>query len=467
MSEVSNKSVVDCNKREAEAGFVLLLTLVLLIALATLGYVLSSKLLESRSRNRYLIDYTQARYACDSGIKYALATIEQIKPALISRPNEPDFSDLFNLTEPEYQSFLAEWAEWVAQNKNGIERQPENAFGAAGPNDVNSFKKQLSFKDTGDVNNMTDVNSFSNLSLLGSDANDHNVPALVRGPYGPVWPLVFEPMEFEIGAAKVTIEVEDENAKYPLALAMLSDEKLTLESNASLRTFLRWMWNRIEQDDTIDFNIAAMQKQLDRIKEIKQFTTDFKPLSITEQQSQPSAGPARTPAPRARSARPRTTTVRNTLTAVDQQTRQSSDFAKIFHSSLIDLDLLARPTVESPTRKESALKYISLWATTEVNINTAPRHVLESVFVFGGKEKEIADQIILKRRIKPFGSIDDLKRELFSFSDSIDKCKNFISTESTFFTIRISAVSGAARSSVLIAVSRQGNQTKRIAMIAS
>jgi hypothetical protein len=465
MSEVNNKSVVGCNKREA--GFVLLLTLVLLIALATLGYVLSSKLLESRSRNRYLIDYTQARYACDSGIKYALATIEQIKPALISRPNEPDFSDLFNLTEPEYQSFLAEWAEWVAQNKNGIEQQPENAFGAAGPNDVNSFEKLLSFKDTGDVNNMTDVNNFSNLSLLGSDANDHNVPALVRGPYGPVWPLVFEPMEFEIGAAKVTIEVEDENAKYPLALALLSDEKLTRESNASLRTFLRWMWNRIEQDDTIDFNIAVLQKQLDRIKEIKQFTTDFKPLSITERQTQPSASPTRTPAPRARPARPRTVTVRNTLMAVDQQTRQSSDFAKIFHSSLIDLDLLARPTVESPTRKESALKYISLWATTKVNINTAPRHVLESVFVFGGKEKEIADQIILKRRIKPFGTIDDLKKELFSYSDSIDKCKNFISTESTFFTIRISATSGVARSSVLIAVSRQGNQTKRIAMIAS
>jgi hypothetical protein len=241
------------------------------------------------------------------------------------------------------------------------------------------------------------------------------------------------------------------------------------------------MWNRIEQDDTIDFNIAVLQKQLDRIKEIKQFTTDFKPLSAAEQRTGPSVpaparggsataagtGSARASGTRARSARLRTVTTRRTLPAADQQTRQSSDFAKIFHSSLIDLDLLARPTVESPTRKESALKYISLWATTKVNINAAPRHVLESVFVFGGKEKEIADQIILKRRIKPFGTIDDLKKELFSFSDSIDKCKNFISTESTFFTIRISAVSGAARSSVLIAVSREGNQTKRIAMIAS
>jgi hypothetical protein len=467
MSEVNNKSVGGCNKKSA--GFVLLLTLVLLIALATLGYVLSSKLLESRSRNQYLIDYTQARYACDSGIKYALATIEQIRPALISRPNEPDFSDLFNLTEPEYQNFLADWAEWVAQKKYSPEEQLNNAFGAAGPNDVNSFKKLPSFKNANDVNDIVDINNPSNLSFTGSDVNDYNVPVVVRGPYGPAWPLVFAPMEFEIGTAKVTIEVEDENAKYPLALALLSDEKLIRESQASLQTFLRWMWNRIETDNSIDFNINSLQKQLDQIKEIKQVTADFKPLSITEQQTQPPAAASaqRVSGTRVRSARLRTATTRNTLTAADQQNRQNSDFARIFHSSLIDLDLLARPTVESPTRKESALRYISLWATTKVNINTAPRHVLESIFVFGGKEKEIADQIILKRRIKPFGTIDDLKKELFSYSDVVDKCKNFISTESTFFTIRISAVSGGARSSVLIAVSRQGNQTKRIAMIAS
>ena len=99
--------------------------------------------------------------------------------------------------------------------------------------------------------------------------------------------LSYAPMEFEIGTAKVTIEFEDENAKYPLALAMLSDEKFARESEASLQTFLRWMWNRIERDDTIDSSIEEVQKQLEQIKEIKQFTTDFTATAITEIQTQP------------------------------------------------------------------------------------------------------------------------------------------------------------------------------------
>jgi hypothetical protein len=286
-------------------------------------------------------------------------------------------------------------------------------------------------------------------------------------------------MEFEIGTAKVTIEVEDENAKYPLALAIISDENLARESEASLQTFLRWMWNRIEDESTVDSSIKSIEKQLDQIKEIKQFTTDFKPITTTETQSPPAgnAGAQRkTPAARGGTSRitapgaspPATpTTARVTTTVADQQLRQSADFTRIFHSSLIDLDLLARPTIESPTRKESALKYISPFAATKVNINSAPRQVLESVFVFGGDEKDIADQIILKRRIKPFDSIDELKKELFSFSDSIDRCKKFISTQSDLYTIKVTAISGAARCTVLIVVSRDGNQTKRIALIAS
>jgi type II secretory pathway component PulK len=128
--------------------------------------------------------------------------------------------------------------------------------------------------------------------------------------------------------------------------------------------------------------------------------------------------------------------------------------------------MLARPTIESPTRRESALKYISLWSATKVNINTAPRQVLESVFVFGGREKEIADEIILKRRIKPFASIDEFKKELFSYSDSINKCTGFIVTESSFFTVKLTAVSGIAKVSALIAVSKDRNQTKRVAIVA-
>jgi DNA uptake protein ComE-like DNA-binding protein len=465
--------------RKKPDGFVLLLTLVLLIVLSTLGYILSGKLLESRSRNQYLIDYTQARYACDSGIKYALATIEQIKPALISRPNEPDFSDLFNLTEQEYQNFLAEWAQRQSQEKDSTGEQAEDFTDTANANNVNSSLSQSSSADANDANKTTDVNNYFGLLLSGFNTTDANA-LVVRGPYGFKWPLIFAPVEFEIGTAKVTIEVEDENAKYPLALALLGDEKVIREAQAGFQTFMRWMWNRIESDDTIDDNIQTLQAQLDQIKEIKQFATSFEPKAISEQQYQPSATTSAQKSTAASKksgivsskAGPKTTTsdvktVRTVLTPSDQLNRQSADFAQIFHSSLIDLDLLARPTIESAERKESALKYMSLWATTKVNINTAPRCVLEAVFVFGGKEKEIADEIIIKRRIKPFKTIDDFKKELFSYSDSIEKCKDYISTASTVFTIKITAVSGVAKQTVMIAVNTEGGTTKRIALITS
>ncbi len=479
-------------------GFVLLLTLVILVALATLGYVLSSKLLESRSRNQYLIDYAQARYACDSAAKYAMATLDTFGSSLVSRPNEPDFSDLFNMTEPEYQQFLLDWSNWIKEQQGYTKPESKNSVVAAAEDSASMDSNFLSALFPGeDINDFNDViTRKAGTPSFVDEASDSNVPIFIRGPYGSSWPQAYPPVEFEIGTAKITIEFDDENAKYPLGLALLSDEKYARESQASLQTFLRWMWNRIEQPDTIEDSIHKVQEQLDKIKEIKKFTKDFKSITVTDVQTSSqgagvTAGPrgsavspqnsaargasSRTTSPpippaatpRTLGGRPSTPTpIRRTISAAEQQTRQSADFAKIFHSSLIDLDLLARPTIESPTRKESALKYMSLWAATKVNINTAPRQVLESVFVFGGNEKEIADEIIKKRRIKPFTSIDDFKKEFISYLDSIDRCSGFLVTESTFFTVKITAASGAAKISTLIAVSREKGRTQRIAIIA-
>jgi len=113
----------------------------------------------------------------------------------------------------------------------------------------------------------------------------------------------------------------------------------------------------------------------------------------------------------------------------------------------------------------SALKYMGTWASSKVNINTAPRQVLEAAFTFGGDAVEIAEEIIQRRRIKPFENIDDLKNSLLRYSDSIGKCQDYITTVSNFFTIRVTAVSGVAKVSTIIAVMRDGQAMKRIAAI--
>jgi hypothetical protein len=65
---------------------------------------------------------------------------------------------------------------------------------------------------------------------------------------------------------------------------------------------------------------------------------------------------------------------------------------------------------------------------------------------------EIADRIIAQRKEKPFESVDKLRESLFGYSQSIDKCKNFITTESNMFTIRVTAQCGTAVSRTLTAV---------------
>ena len=108
---------------------------------------------------------------------------------------------------------------------------------------------------------------------------------------------------------------------------------------------------------------------------------------------------------------------------------------------------------------------VIIWSSQRVNVNTAPRHVLEAAFTFGGDEVEIAEQIIQERRLEPFASTEALRTRLLRYSDSISKCEKFTTTVSKFFTIRITSVSGVAKASSIIAITKEGDKVKRIAVI--
>jgi hypothetical protein len=408
------------NSIRRQGGVVLLVTLVLLVVLSILGYMLTSRLVVWRHRNQYIIDYSRARYGCESAVKYALATLEDINsPVLIERPNEPDFSDLFTMDQAQYEEFIAQWADTTLQSL------AESGKDVNGPNDVNDVN------DIGRYNGVSDLNETNFLR--------------VRGPYGPVWPLITEPVEFEIGSARVHIRIEDENAKYPVGWAMLDDAGAKREARAGLETFCEWM-------DVNSVQVDLLKRQLKRISEIKPFKLDFKP--IVERRVVESLR-------RSRGSRRRT---RRQLVTIPAAVH-IADFARLFHGSLIDTDALAKPTVISESRKESALKYMGLWGSSRVNINTAPRQVLETAFIFGGDAVEIAEQIIQRRRIKPFADVEDLRKSLFKYSDSIGKCEKYITTASDFFTIKVTAVSGAAQASAVIAVTKDGKNMEKIAVI--
>jgi len=425
MNESRNNRKISRNR----PGIVLLVTVVLLVVLATLGYTLSSRVAAQRHRNQHIIDYSKARYGCDSAVRYAIATLEDINPQLVSRPNEPDFSDLFALDDIQYHELLAQW-----------NLGPQ--FAASGGGKASA--------------DMADLDGVDKLGPGGSGtAGFDNFDTMsIRGPYGAPWPFVTEPAEFEIGSATVRIEIEDENAKYPLGWALLDDIKIKREVDAGFVTFCEMA--RLDAGQ-----IDALKEQLAEVGKIKPFKREFKPIRKTVKTAvKPTT---RSKSRTSRTPRSRSTT--KTISASQQVSEQTAHFAKIFHSSLIDTEALARPTIVAESRKESPLKYIGMWGSRKVNINTAPRHVLEAAFVFGGSQVEIAEAIIQLRRENVFGTIDELKDELFRFSDSIDKCAQYITTTSRFFTIKITAVSGAARASSIIAITKDGDTVKRIAAI--
>ncbi len=409
-------------------GIVLLLTLVLLVVLSALGYTLTTRVAAQRHRDRYMIDYTSARYACDSAVKSALAVIGDINtPPLVIRADEPDFSDIFALTEAQYQELLEEWAAKKALDEH---------------HDIDR---------TSNINDFNDVNDVNDIGLYVYSLTEVNSPdsLTVRGPYGPVWPFITEPVEFEIGSAKVRIEIEDENAKYPLGWAVMDDKRVQREALAGFETYCEWM-------DVNDTDISSLKKQLKEVSKIKSFMLDFKPIKIRKTVTRTT---------RSRRRRGRRRTARRVVTTTIPATVHTTDFARLFHSSVIGTEVLARPTIVSESRKESALKYMGMWGSSKVNINTAPRQVLEAAFTFGGDYKEIAEEIVQQRRRKPFENVEELRKLLFRYSDSVEKCQPYLTTVSRFFTVRVTALSGVAKASTVIALTKDGKKTQTVAII--
>jgi Tfp pilus assembly protein PilX len=446
-------------------GVVLLIALIVLVVLAGLGYTLMTRIAAQIHRDQYIIDYQNARYACDSALKYALTSLDGMAAKPISRPNEPDFSDVFAFTDEQYKQFLADW----------VATHP--------PEDIYDQYEQNA--DVNDVNFIQDSNTM-NLEQLFGDMNDANMSALfeqsgnmndsnvaewyrdpnklvVPGPYGPPWPLIKEPVELEIGNAKVTIEIEDENAKLPLVWGTNTDKDKQREVDAAMTTFCEWMNMSAEQRDNLT-------RDLKDIGQVKSYTAGTPIAALPDVNSKSSTAPNA-----ARQGLSRRSRRRTAPTAPEQPKPaakgaqadvQINDFARLFHSSMIDTEQLAQPYIKTEQRTESVLKYISRWGATQVNVNSAPRQVLEAAFMFGGDAPEVAEAIIKARHEKPFSDANDLQKRIYKYADSLRKSKDFITTASNVFTVKITAVSGVAQSSTTAAILMEGKEPRIIAIIA-
>jgi type II secretory pathway component PulK len=448
---MNNAKMKNCRGRR---GVALLLALIILAVLATMGYAIVSKLVSIKHRHNYILNYYKAKYACDSVTRYGIDEVKNVRFEIQSREGMPDFSDLFVMTEEQYQYLLYEWTvELDEMRYEEFLKYQENLNAGLSGSDAKDDPETQFRLELLDSLGIGPQNYFG-INLEGEfepiDPNTLYVP----GPYGPQWPYITEPMEIELEDVKVTVTVEDENAKLPLVWALMQDKELSKEKEACFTTFFEWM-------GVDEYTRELLWKQFEDTAGIKNFEIGMKPATIEKKEAVRTRTVTRDASGQRKSVfktRYRTRKVPRSATG------NNTDFSRLIDAE-IDTERLAQSFYDFGYKDQNALKYLGVWGSDKVNVNTAPRNVLESTFVFGGQEVDLADAVIIERRIEPFKDIEDMKRRLFRFSNNIDKLTDLIVFESNVFSVKVEAVSGAAKATSMTAILYEDKKFMKITTI--
>lgn len=454
----------------SRAGFILLVTMVVLVVLTTLAAGLSAHLSLAKRRQQYRIEYQRSRYGVDSAMKYILTVLPTRNFTLLeSRLEQPDFSDLFWMNGAEYAEFIAAWAETATDEQvEAVLKEGASLTAPVPLSDAEMASRLTSlFGGGSDANEMgmDAYNTGDQFYLVELDPNDVAVP----GPYGAPWPNAAEPIHLELGPCKVTITIEDENAKMPLSWLVTSSKDANKRAENALKTFCEWMsWDSAQLQELE----SDIQDGMDKIYEKKMFKLNPSPVLLKTTTTRTVNTPVPASSNRRVSRTRRTATTSRTVQQVTTQQRpavaHTTDFAKLFHSSLLNREILARPLPDTGERMESPLKYLSLWGAQRVNVNTAPRNVLEAAFslaIDAFDLPEFTQEVIEKRKEKPLVSIDELAKLGGLDTETMNNLKNYVTTTSTFFQIRVISQSGNASSSAVATVVKEGKNVQQLVIL--
>lgn len=449
---------VQSDRNDSRPGVALAITLVVLVSLAVITTILSLRVAQVRQRQQYIMDYQKARYGADSSLKYIFSVLPEQSIAYADRQDAADFSDLFWLDKPRYLEYLTAWAATATdeQLQKYLKEPEDQEMSEMDGNSLFSgfISKMMGSSDSNEPNTIVATDR-----ILYVDPNQIVVP----GPYGPAWPNVVEPMKLEVGDCKITITVEDENAKMPLSWLVTDNIDANKQARAALDTFAEWM---LVDKETVE-QLALQLNELGKHK-LFQLNPSTVLLSARPAQPQPAQPEQQFSTNRTRRSR-RTRTAQPAAQTAKQEVRSpaghAADFAKLFHSSLLDVDPLSIPLSEMAFDDESPMKYLALWGSQRVNVNTAPRQVLEAAFYFGGNATEIADRIIRARREEPFKSVEDLRSKLSGDLASLDRAAPYIDVTSNYFLIKVISRCGNARVSAAAAVIKENKTVERLIVL--
>jgi len=175
-------------------GIVLVVVLMILVVLTALTTALTLRIKQSRRRADYSINYQEARYACDSALKYVLAVLPDQQYKVVSREGLPDFSDLFWLTQEDYAAYLQAWMDTAEEDKLqqvlDLSGLSEEDSALTQPEEEPSLAELLAKL----VRRMTDPNAGMEAEAESAPPPINPLKLKVPGPYGAPWPLVSKPI---------------------------------------------------------------------------------------------------------------------------------------------------------------------------------------------------------------------------------------------------------------------------------
>ena len=230
---------------------------------------------------------------------------------------------------------------------------------------------------------------------ITDDPNDPNEPLLPDEPPPP--PYIIDQRTRQIGLASVTIEVHDENAKWPLLWLIRSP----LGSSASRAISLAEK-SFLSLGALLDADKDAVKDLVDTAQRIGK-TLKLPPADTTVQ----------LPGKRgktSRSRRSRHRGYRRRLAERADQHKTMGQFAPQWYAQLKDnphTDAIGQPLLG---RSDNLLDHLGSWGNNRININTASPEVLHSAFQELGLTLEHARAIVEHRNSTPFQRVRDVSQ---------------------------------------------------------
>jgi hypothetical protein len=379
-------------------GMALLLTLMVLMVLTTVMVQFQVDAALFLRSSDYRLEQQKCRYAAESGIVIASnILLEQLKsPALETVPS--DTTETNDLPDP---------------------------------------------NDLLDPNGLADPNQWLDLSE----------------PVGLEALLVLLEKEIDVGDVKVSIEIHDENAKWPMLWLIPNGSPFSQKRNSQAVKEFDELADLLQ----VDQNDAAAIKRL--AKEIGS-KVNMPPAEIFVQKvgSDKSKKKRRTRRSRRSVRRRRVSHAKRTQEA-KQRKRSMVQFTQIFHEKLSEDPELFTLKKELMGKEGTLLDYLGFWGHNKLNINTAPIEVLESAYSLLGVGPEQIQAIEGYRQQQKFKKTSQLIDVIGIDRKVAERIRPISTINSDTFTIKITAQLGRTRHNVIGVVNYNRGRLETLAMI--